>query len=475
MTHIRVMAGALLALAALPATAQTLPYAVVDTGQTACYDSMGGTIACPAPGQPYSGQDGNFAAHPARYRDNGDGTISDLVTGLMWEKAFRKLPWSDAPAVAAGTRTGGYGDWRVPTIKELYSLMRFSGATGSARPETTGAPADARPYLDTSVFTFEYPSQGRFIDAQYVTSTVYNGLTMGRDRAFFGVNFADGRIKAYPQNGGPGGRQWYARFVRGNPAYGRNDFADNGDGTVTDRATGLTWTRTDSGDAAFRPLVGRTVKGDGRLDWREALAFCGGLNVAGHADWRLPDAKELHSIVDYGRAPGEPAIDPLFRTTPIQEADGSRNWPYFWTSTTHLDGRRPGDFAVYIAFGKAMGNMRLGGGPGGMGGPAGGMGMGGPPPGMGMGGPPMGGGGMGGDRWGGPPPGMGGGMGPPGMGPGGPDMGGGQQGQTQLLDVHGAGAQRSSPKSGDESRLPVGAGPQGDVLRIYNFARCVRG
>jgi hypothetical protein len=77
----------------------------------------------------------------------------------------------------------------------------------------------------------------------------------------------------------------------------------------------------------------------------------------------------------------------------------------------------------------------------------------------------------------GPPPGMGGGFGgPPGGGMGGPGMGGDQQqGQLTLLDVHGAGAQRSSPKSGDESRLPIGRGPQGDVLRIYNYARCVRG
>jgi len=69
----------------------------------------------------------------------------------------------------------------------------------------------------------------------------------------------------------------------------------------------------------------------------------------------------------------------------------------------------------------------------------------------------------------------GGGMGmmgpPPGTGMGGPESGGGQM---TLMDVHGAGAQRSSPKSGDESRLPKGQGPQGDVLRIHNFVRCVR-
>lgn len=44
-----------------------------------------------------------------------------------------------------------------------------------------------------------------------------------------------------------------------------------------------------------------------------------------------------------------------------------------------------------------------------------------------------------------------------------------------LLDVHGAGSQRSDPKSGDPSRFPYGRGPQGDVIRINNFVRCVRG
>ena len=43
------------------------------------------------------------------------------------------------------------------------------------------------------------------------------------------------------------------------------------------------------------------------------------------------------------------------------------------------------------------------------------------------------------------------------------------------LDVHGAGAQRSDPKSGDPRRFPFGRGPQGDAIRIYNLARCVRG
>lgn len=388
-------------------------YPVVDTGQANCYDDRG-RMRCPESGQRFFGQDAQHAGHASSYHDNGDGTVSDRVTGLTWEKGFRRASFFDAARAAAEARTGGHADWRVPTIKELYSLIDFRGATGSARPEQTGAPSDAVPYLDPRSFRFEYPAQGRFIDAQYISSTVYLGITMGRDRAFFGVNFADGRIKGYPQDGGPGRRDYYLRLVRGNPRYGQNDFHPGGDGTVLDRATGLTWLQADSGAEAFRSRLGNSRHRDGRLDWEEALRFCQDLDFAGHGDWRLPNAKELHSIVDYRRAPDatqSAALDPIFAITAIRDADGKTDWPYFWTSTSHLDGPRPGDFAVYIAFGRAGGHPR--------------------------------------------------------------DPRGG--GMMRLLDVHGAGAQRSSPKSGDESRLPIGMGPQGDVLRIYNFARCVRG
>jgi len=50
-----------------------------------------------------------------------------------------------------------------------------------------------------------------------------------------------------------------------------------------------------------------------------------------------------------------------------------------------------------------------------------------------------------------------------------------RSGQYRLMDVHGAGSQRSDPKMGDPSQFPRGRGPQGDVTRIYNYARCVRG
>jgi hypothetical protein len=371
--------GLVLALLAAggPATAATSTDPVVDTGQATCYDDGGRAIACPAAGQRFAGQDAQHTGHQPRYHDNEDGTVSDLVTGLMWQKTpVYGLSYDAARAAASSMTTGDYSDWRLPTLKELYSLIDFTGQTGASSSESV-------PYLDTDVFDFEYgdaTGQPRFIDAQYVSSTEYVGTTMGGDFTVFGVNFADGRIKGYPAVRPDGStKTFHVRYVRGTSSYGVNDFHDEGDGTITDRATGLTWSKGDSGFG---------------MDWEDALAWVAARNgehYLGHDDWRLPNAKELQSLVDYTRAPdvsGSAAIDPLFETTPI-EGDG---YPYFWTSTTHLDGppESRGDYAVYLAFGRALGWMESF--------PS--------------------------------------------------------SGDYVLLDVHGAGAQRSDPKSSDPADFP---------------------
>ncbi len=371
-----------------------LPYVVVDTGQRAFFSDRTETTA-PKPGASFHGQDAHYAGPQPSYKNNGDGTISDVNTGLMWQKAYdggAKRTYAEALAGAARCRTGGYKDWRLPTIKELYSLIDFSGGMAN-QPQ--------KPYLDTRFFDFVYgdPQKGeRDIDAQYWSATPCVGRVMRGEATIFGVNFADGRVKSYPRDRGMGGRtaEHFVRYVRGNPAYGRNDFQDNGDGTVADRATGLTWQKADSGKT---------------MNWEQALAYAENFTLAGHSDWRLPNAKELQSLVDYSRAPDAgdaskrgPAIDPVFANS-VAEA-------YYWSGTTHLEGplRWRGDLAVYVCFGRAMG-------------------------------------------W----------MGPPGAP------------VKRFINVHGAGAQRSDPKYGDPKVFPQGNGPQGDDIRILNLVRCVRG
>ena len=136
-----------------------------------------------------------------------------------------------------------------------------------------------------------------------------------------------------------GGARQRVLCVRGNPAYGKNAFVDNGDGTVTDRATGLMWMKADSG----RPM-----------NWQDALAYAENLRLAGFDDWRLPDAKELHGIVDYSRAPD--AADPARRSpaiAPVFTLTDPESW--FWTGTSHGDNTA---FAVYVCFGRGLSVMK---------------------------------------------------------------------------------------------------------------------
>ena len=143
------------------------------------------------------------------------------------------------------------------------------------------------------------------------------------------------------------------------------------------------------------------------MNWESALAYCENSTVAGYHDWRLPNVKELQSIVDYSRSPAttnSAAIDPLFNATAITDEAGQPDYPFYWSSTTHADASGGGTEANYVAFGKALGHMN-----------------------------------------------------------------------NQWMDVHGAGAQRSDPKTGSASEFPQGHGPQGDAVRVNNYVRCVRG
>ncbi len=62
------------------------------------------------------------------YTDNGDGTVTDTSTGLMWQQAgsSNSMTWEQALAYCEGLNLGGYTDWRLPTIKELYSLVDYT-------------------------------------------------------------------------------------------------------------------------------------------------------------------------------------------------------------------------------------------------------------------------------------------------------------------------------------------------------------
>lgn len=316
---------------------------IADTGQTNCYNDAA-VITPPIAGQGYYGQDAQLFGNQPAYRDNGDGTVSDLNTGLMWVQARgTQIAWAAAVAGASNCTVGGYTDWRMPTMKELYSLVKFSGANGNSMTNSAGY----IPFLDTNVFGFAFGGTStnigsRIIDAQDWSANYYVSTVMGGQPAAFGFNFVDGRIKGYPPANGN-----YVRYVRGSPDYGVNAFTNHGDGTVTDLATGLMWMQNDSGAP---------------MNWSNALAWaqaCNATGFLGHSDWRLPNAKELHSLFDYTRSPdttGSAAISTNLTCTAITNEAGQPDFPWYWTGTTLIEGPNSAG-GVYLCFGRAMAYM----------------------------------------------------------------------------------------------------------------------
>ncbi|MFP4460147.1 MAG: DUF1566 domain-containing protein [Candidatus Zixiibacteriota bacterium] len=396
-------------------------YPIVDTQQESCFNNSS-EISEPSVGSAFYGQDAQYDGNLPDYVISGDGlTVYDNATGLTWIRsgdtdgdgdtdADDKLNWEEIqgyPDILNAEEFGGYDDWRVPTIKELYSLIDFRGQDISGY---TGDLSSIQPFIDDDVFDFAYGDESsgeRAIDSQYGSSTVYNETTIPGVPKLFGVNFADGRIKGYDTELRGTSKTFTLICVRGNPNYGVNDFADLGDGTIIDSSTGLMWQKGHTDEA---------------ISWQDALEYAENLTLAGYTDWRLPNAKELQSILDYTRSPGSTssaAIDSIFTCESIINESGRNDYPWFWTSTTHRT-VYGGSAAAYVCFGRATGWMEI----------------------------------------------------PPGSG------------SFSHIDVHGAGAQRSDPKTGDITDYYLGVdslgdpvyghGPQGDNIRIENYVRCVR-
>jgi len=337
-------------------------YVQIATGQVVLYNNNGEIVNELNPGDKLYGQDAIYLnGKKMSFTKNGNGTVSDDNTGLMWQEmpTSEGFDWQDAYDYCENLELGGYNDWRMPSAKELFSISDFS---------------EGWPYIDLNYFSLV---NNEVIEKseQYWTTNKYVGHTSkGQYNAAFGVNHATGHIKAYPalepkdmnnqkdtdsrkMPPPPGGNNGmkpkgnpmlkHVRAVRGE-VYGINDFQDNGNGTISDKSSGLMWSKNDS------------EKG---LDWENALSYAENSELAGYSDWRLPNVKELQGIVNYSYAPNakdsenkRPAIDPVFNCTVITNEANNKDYPYYWTSTSaRFQKGKPCYYAWYVAFGRAVG------------------------------------------------------------------------------------------------------------------------
>lgn len=285
-----------------PSSNASLTYPIVDTYQGLTYDNLT-QVTPPAEGEEYYGQDAQYTGNSPSYTDNGDGTITDNVTGLVWTQEVSRfsMAWAEASSYCDTLTTGGYTDWRLPSIKELWSLRDFS---------------QGWPWLNTDYFHLvgdgtDPRQQHSWSSNRYLVEDEYQNEQVIGDPSFV-VNDWTGHIKAMS------GKR-FVRAVRGNTSYGVNNFVDNGDKTITDKATGLMWSKDDSGEGFL---------------WKDALAYAESATIAGYDDWRLPNIKELQSIADYSGV--FPAMDTTyFNLTKLINIKGQVDYPFYWSSTSN--------------------------------------------------------------------------------------------------------------------------------------------
>lgn len=252
-----------------------LPFKLPDTGQTSGYTTT-------------KGEDSDYSINPLSYTDNGNGTITDNNTGLMWQKVDGgEMVFESAAAYCRNLNLVNYNDWRLPTSSELFSINNYN---------------TLNPALDTLYFTKTTADYWWTSDKQIDDST-----------KIWVVN-AGGGIGAHPKTetiGTGGTKRFNVRAVRNifSTIFSITHFSDNGNGTITDNYTGLIWQK---------------IQSQNPMTWEESLAYSGTYSLAGKTDWRLPNIKELQSLNDEKLY--KPAFDKSYFPNVL-----SGN---FWSSTT---------------------------------------------------------------------------------------------------------------------------------------------
>lgn len=226
--------------------------------------------------------------------DNGDGTITDTDTGLMWLQNAHQMPgsnWAQSQLNADNLSYAGHDDWRQPELSELETLYTTLSASGSFSP----APFTN---LEIDGSTDWYWSNNR--DNPGCTGW-----------ACFDTWYFDFETGTANQAGAT--YFLYSLPVRTISPSSCN-LVDNGDGTVTDPNSALMWLQ--DGDAV------------GATPWSNADAIITTANYAGHNDWRLPEIAELQGL--YNKLTESGAYNPA----PFVNLDINGVSDWHWSNTT---------------------------------------------------------------------------------------------------------------------------------------------
>jgi len=322
-------------LVRLAATGQMVSYAAADD-------------AASAQGVPWPG---------TRFSDNGDGTVTDQLTGLVWLKnaaCFAPASWAnavtDANQLASGqcglTDGSAAGQWRLPNLIELESLIDAAASAPAVSGPFANVPATAAGsvyWTSTPYWSGEGAATGsawaiRLSDGRYINGNDANGSNLMAS-ALNGVWAVKGTSGAAVTLASTGSIEPFAPRDDGSLAMGaalpQSRMIDNGDGTITDTVTGLIWLK--QGDCIHDTWAGSLTDISQLADGQ-----CGLRDGSAAGQWRMPNRREMQSLQDRGQNNhalyfNETFVSAFPNAIPTQAAifSGMPELQYYWTSTTN--------------------------------------------------------------------------------------------------------------------------------------------
>jgi hypothetical protein len=283
---------------------------VPHSGQTECYNNQA-NILCPKAGEPFYGQSGNYLINTKSYtkldkygqplNNEADNwaMIKDNTTHMIWEvkqsmdgikdyqnpnDADNTYSWHESYTVVDQLNQnsfGSYTDWRIPTIKELVSLVHLSND-------------------EIALDSLFFPSMK---SNSYWSSSTYESYRNN----IWCIDFSTGNDLSIGKS-----EKTYIIAVRGGQHSINNHWIINTDNTVTDTQTGLMWCRKSSTNI---------------LTWQNALSACEQYTFANYDDWRLPSREELRTITVYQKY--SPSADETIFPDIMSE--------FYWSGTTDVN------------------------------------------------------------------------------------------------------------------------------------------
>lgn len=232
------------------------------------------------------GEDSDYSINPLSYTKNNDGTVTDNVTGLMWQQLDGGEMTIENARIYADTLTfAGFSDWRLPTPFEAYTIMN----------QNYNNPAIDRDHFSSNNAQYWWTSTAQHNDANKIW-VINAGGGIGN------------HLKSETISAG-GDKKYHVRVLRDRnlPVVLTKRYSSFGN-SIIDHFTGLMWYKS--------PFASKVT-------WESALQNAEDFSKEGYSDWRLPNIKEIQSLTDYSRS--NPSCDLIFTELDVDK---------YWSSTS---------------------------------------------------------------------------------------------------------------------------------------------